>query len=67
MIQNLIKGNVGLAEALGVTVRTVVEWKSRGILDPAIVVNYGRIIRYDLEKVKECLSYRPVRPGRRKG
>lgn len=61
-----VRGNNGLAKALKVSVGTVQGWKKSGILDPAIVCEYGRVIIYDLEKAKSCIGYKPLKPGRPK-
>lgn len=64
MGRTTIKGNKALAAHLGVHAVTVGTWKRRGILEKAILVEYGRTIVYDVEKVYECLHHRPVKPGR---
>ncbi len=52
----MIKGNRRLAKALGVHYTTVQKWKSSGRLNKAILIQWGRVIIYDLEKVFECLN-----------
>lgn len=65
MERTIIRGNRKLADELGVHFNTVQKWRSSGILDPATVSEYGRVIIYDLEKVLECLHHKPVKAGRR--
>ncbi len=60
-----IRGNRALAEKLGVHFTTVQKWRSLGILAPATLSEFGRVIIYDLEKVYECLNYHTVKRGRR--
>ncbi|MBD5183972.1 MAG: DUF3853 family protein [Bacteroidales bacterium] len=66
MERTLIKGNKALAETLGVHFQTVQQWRSKGLLKDATMVERGRVIIYDLDKVFECLKYRPVSAGRRR-
>lgn len=61
-----IKGNKALAGELGVDEQTVGLWKKKGLLDPAIKGEYGRIVYYDLDKVYECLRHSKVKAGRPK-
>ena len=56
----LVRGNKGLAEALGVTPCTVQTWRKKGLLVSATVVDRGRVIIYNLDEVLRCL--RPVSP-----
>lgn len=65
MERTIIRGNKALAEKLGVSTVTVWNWKRNGVLMPAILSNFGRVIIYDLEKVFECLNHTPVKRGRR--
>ncbi len=65
MERTTVTGNKALAEKLGVSSRTVHNWRSSGVLHSATIADYGRIIIYDLDKVYECLHHRPVRQGRR--
>lgn len=53
-----------LAAHLGVSRATVHKWKKSGILDKAILSQYGRIIIYDLDKIYTCLNHRPPAKGR---
>lgn len=66
MGKELVKGNKGLAARLGVHVQTVLNWRRSGVLEAATVVDYGRTIVYDLDKVGECLRHRTAKPGRPK-
>lgn len=61
---NYIRGNKALADILGVHTQTVQKYRRDGILDPATVVNYQRVIIYDLKKVFECLHHNKVKSGR---
>lgn len=45
-----------VAEAIGVTSDTILGWTRDGIITPE--VREGRVIRYDLEKVREQLAKR---------
>lgn len=54
----IIKGNKALAQRLGVSRRSVQQWRKEGILHPAIVSDFRRTIIYDLDKVLECLRSR---------
>lgn len=65
MEANTIRGNKALAAALGVHYNTVQTWKRTGVLAPAIVAEFRRVIIYDLKKVYECLNHKAVKPGRR--
>lgn len=60
-----IKGNKALAEEIGISLKTLYNWKREGILEPAVVFHYRRTIVYNLEKVFECLKHRPVSRGRK--
>lgn len=53
-----VTGNKRLAEALNVSLRTIGNWRQRGILDKAVISYYGKIIIYDLDKVYQCLNYK---------
>lgn len=53
---NIVKGNNGLAKALGVSVATVNRWRKNKLLKSATVVDHCRIIVYDLDKVIAILS-----------
>ena len=66
MVKSIINGNKELAQVLGVSTVTIWNWKKSGILAPAILIEFGRIIRYDLDKVIECLQYRRDKPGRKR-
>jgi hypothetical protein len=59
-----IKGNKALAAEIGVSVRTVQEWRASGILKSATISDFRRTIIYDLDKVFECLNHKPVAAGR---
>lgn len=62
----LVRGNKGLAETLGVTTRTVQTWRNKGLLKPATVVDRGRVIIYNLDEVFRCLKSVPLKwPARR--
>lgn len=61
-----VKGNIKLAEALGVHKMTIQKWKKEGLLNDAMVVNFRRTIIYDLDKVYQCLQYKPLTKGRKK-
>lgn len=63
---NEVRGNKGLAEKLKVSVGTVQRWKRDGILDPAVVCDYGRVIIYNINKAKACIKYMPLKAGRPK-
>ncbi len=65
MERTIIRGNKALAEKLGVTQKTVGNWRRAGVLTQATLSDFGRTIIYDLEKVFECLNHRPVKQGRR--
>ncbi len=60
-----IRGNKALAAKLGVSPWTVCKWRKSGILKPATLSEFGRVIIYELDKVYECLNHRPVKQGRR--
>ena len=61
-----IKGNIELADTLGVSLRTIYRWKKSGLLNSSVIIKIGRIIIYDLEKVINNLQQTPVRRGRPK-
>ncbi|MBD5585344.1 MAG: helix-turn-helix domain-containing protein [Clostridia bacterium] len=61
----IIRGNKALAEKLGVTEKTIGNWRRAGVLAQATLSDFGRVIIYDLDKVFECLNYKKVKPGRR--
>lgn len=63
--RNVIRGSKALAEKLSVSQETVRKWRKSGILAPATLSDYGRVIIYDLDKVYECLNYRKGSGGRR--
>lgn len=65
MERTTIRGNRALAEKLGVHFTTVQKWRKNGVLSPATVSEFGKVIIYDLEKVYECLNHNPVKRGRR--
>ena len=44
---------------------TVQNWRKSGVLTPATIAEFGRVIIYDLEKVYECLHHTTVKRGRR--
>lgn len=54
----IVKGNKALAQRLGVSRRSVQQWRKEGILRPAVVSDFRRTIIYDLDKVLECLRNR---------
>lgn len=54
----IVKGNKALAQRLGVSRRSVQQWRKEGILRPAIVSDFRRTIIYDLDKALECLRNR---------
>ena len=60
MDRMIIRGNKALAYALSVHHNTVYNWKKSGVLDKAILSEYGRVIIYDLDKVFQCLNHAPV-------
>lgn len=66
MERETIRGNKALAKRLDVSECTVRSWRRKGILRQATLVDYGRVIIYDLEKVYECLHYSPVKVGRKR-
>lgn len=61
-----IRGNKGLARELGVDPGTIHKWRKSGIIQDAIVAEYGRVIIYDIEKVMTCLQHSKVKAGRPK-
>lgn len=63
-MRETITGNKALANKLGVTDRTISNWRKRGVLLDATLSDYGKTIIYDLEKVYQCLNHKPVTPGR---
>lgn len=63
-MRETIIGNKALAKQIGVHFQTVGRWKKSGVLNSAILSEYGRIIIYDLDKVYQCLNYKPVAAGR---
>ena len=65
MERTTVRGNRALADKLGVHFNTVQNWRKNGVLAPAILSEFGRIIIYDLDKVFECLNHTPVKRGRR--
>ncbi len=65
MERTTVRGNRELAKMLGVHYMTVQSWRNKGILAPATIAEYGRVIIYDLDKVFECLHHKPAKPGRR--
>ncbi len=65
MERTTIRGNQALADNLGVHRKTVENWKKKGLLAPATLVNVGRVTIYDLEEVYKCLHHSPVKRGRR--
>ena len=66
MERTLVKGNKELAERLGVHPQTIQKWRKRGVLTKATVSDFGRTIFYDLDKVFECLNFKPVTVGRKR-
>ncbi len=58
---NTVRSSKRLAEILSVTPRTICNWRRLGLLDEAMVVDTGRVLIYDLQKVYEALN----RKGRR--
>lgn len=54
----IVKGNKALAQRLGVSRRSVQQWRKEGILRPAVVSDFRRTIIYDLDKALECLRNR---------
>lgn len=50
-----LRGHKALAEFFGVSLRTVTKWRAEGVIDDALIVNHGRILIYDTDKVEECL------------
>lgn len=66
MERTTIRGNSALAQKLGVSRETVQEWRKEGVLAPATLVEFRRVIIYDLDLVYECLRNRPKRQGRQK-
>ena len=67
MERKIIRGNKALAEKLEVSVVTISKWRKKGVLKPATLSDFGRVIIYDLEKVFECLNYKAEEPGRKPG
>lgn len=65
MNRTIIRGNKALAERLGVSQVTVWNWRKSGVLIPATISEFRRVIFYDLEKVFECLNHKKAKPGRR--
>ena len=65
MERTIIRGNKALAEKLGVSQVTVWHWRKSGVLLPAILSEFRRVILYDFEKVLECLNHQKAKPGRR--
>lgn len=65
-MENYIKGNKSLAQAIGVSARTIQSWRLDGILDEATVSDFRRTIIYDLNKVFECLRNNSLKQGRKK-
>lgn len=65
MERTTITGNKALAEKLGVSSKTIQNWKKSGVLSIAILVEYGRTIIYDLDKVYESLHHKTAKRGRR--
>ena len=63
---NEVRGNKGLAAKLKVSVGTVQRWKNDGLLEKAVICEYGRVIIYDLNKAKDCIKYMPLKAGRPK-
>lgn len=61
-----VTGNNELAAELGRSAATIGRWKKAGVLDDAIVSEYGRTVIYDVEKAKNCLRIQPVSAGRPK-
>lgn len=57
----LVRGNKGLAETLGVTTRTVQTWRKKGLLASATVVDRSRVIVYNLDEVFKCLKSAPLK------
>lgn len=62
--KNTIKGHNNLAAELGVSPRTVQRWNASGILAPAVLSRYGRVVIYDLDKVFECLNHQTMHQHR---
>ncbi len=62
--EKLAYGNAGLAKVLGVSVRTVQDWKKEGLLDYAIALEFRRTIIYDVKKAFEALSHAQCKRGR---
>ena len=62
--RNTVTGVAKLAEALGLHKNTVSKYRSQGILQPAILSEYRRVVIFDLDKVYECLNHKPVSSGR---
>lgn len=63
----IIKGNKALAASLGVSVRTIQQWRSEGLLRNATICDYRRTIIYNLDAVLYAMeSWRPGRRLRRR-
>ena len=60
MARITIRGSKALAAELRVSQETVRKWRKEGVLRPATLVDFRRVIIYDLEKVYECLNHRSV-------
>ena len=52
----LVRSSKELAKLLCVSRNTISRWRNLGILEDATIVDYGRTLIYDLEKVYECLN-----------
>lgn len=63
-MRETITGNKTLAKVLGVHENSVSKWKKSGVLDNAILSNFGRITIYDLEMVYVCLNHKKATAGR---
>ena len=67
MEREIVRGSKELSKILGVTDKTIFNWKKAGILADAVLSDFNRVIIYDLKKVFECLNHKAVKPGRKPG
>lgn len=66
MNRETIRGNKALAQRLGVSEATICTWRKIGVLLPATLSEFRRVIIYDFDKVLECLNHRKENQGRRR-
>ncbi len=53
--RTLVRGDVGLAKIFGVDRSTVYRWRYNGYLEPAIVLQVGAVLVYDVNEAVKAM------------